>query len=196
MQAQPRPAYAPVIIKLLKGVIYSNDSHWNQLQSYLTSIKDFFSSIGLEVRNYETDGFAYLTQPDADPEDKLEPLPRLTTRHPLSFNMTIFCTLLREELRQFNESEATGQLVIGIDKIRDLIQPYFPDNNNEEKFRRSVNSLVKQAQDLEFLRQLSGQDDKYEIRAILKAKIDAETLTNLKQKLEQYATTSSTTGTD
>ena len=196
MPAQPRPAYAPVIIKLLKGVIYSNDSHWNQLQSYLTPIKDFFSSLGLEVRNYETDGFAYLTQPEADPEDEFEPLPRLTKRHPLSFRMTIFCILLREELRQFNASEATGQLVIGITKIRDLLQPYFPDSNNEEKFRRSVNSLVKQAQELEFLRQLSGQDDKYEIRAILKAKIDAETLTNLKQKLERYATIDSTTGTD
>ncbi|MGK7893391.1 MAG: DUF4194 domain-containing protein [Xenococcus sp. (in: cyanobacteria)] len=196
MSAQPRSPYAPIVIKLLKGAIYSNDPHWNQLQSYLTPIKDFFSSLGLEVRNYETDGFAYLTQPEADPEDELEPLPRLTKRHPLSFKMTIFCVLLREELRQFNASEATGQLVIGINKIWDLLQPYFPDNNNEERFRRSVSSLVRQAQDLEFLRQLSGQDDKYEIRAILKAKIDAETLTNLKQKLEQYATTSSSTGTD
>ena len=107
--------------------------------------------------------------------------------------MTILCILLREELRQFNSSEATGQLVISIEKIRDLLQPYFADSNNEEKFRRSVNSLVKQAQELEFLRQLSGQDDKYEIRAILKAKIDAEALTNLKHKLEEYAATFSTT---
>ena len=193
MQTPARPPYAPVIIKLLKGVIYSNDTHWHQLQSYLTPIKEYFSKLGLEVRNYETDGFAYLSQPAADPDDELEPLPRFTKRHPLSFRMTILCILLREELRQFNSSEATGQLVISIEKIRDLLQPYFADSNNEEKFRRSVNSLVKQAQELEFLRQLSGQDDKYEIRAILKAKIDAEALTNLKHKLEEYAATFSTT---
>lgn len=195
METQPRPPYASVVIKLLKGVIYSNDSHWNQLQSYINPIRKYFDTIGLEVRNYETDGFAYLTQPEADPEEESESLPRLTKRHPLSFKMTILCVLLREELRQFNASEATGQLVIGIEKIRDLLQLYLPESNNEEKFRREVKSLVKQAQDLGFLRQLSGQDDKYEIRAILKAKIDAETLTNIKQKLEEYATTSSTTRT-
>ncbi|ELS05224.1 hypothetical protein Xen7305DRAFT_00049670 [Xenococcus sp. PCC 7305] len=196
MSTQPRPAYAPVIIKLFKGVIYSNDSHWNQLQSYLTPLKEFFGQLGLEIRNYETDGFAYLTQPEADPEDESEPLPRLTTRHPLSFKMTILCILLREELRQFNTSEATGQLVISIEKIRDLLQPYLPESNNEEKFRRNVNSLVKQAENLEFLRQLSGQDDKYEIRAILKAKLDAQTLTNLKQKLAEYAANSTSAETD
>lgn len=189
MLTEPRPPYAAAIIKLLKGVIYSNDPHWNLLQTYLIPIREYFYKIGLEVRNFEADGFAYLTQPEADPEDKLEPLPRLISRRSLSFFLTILCVLLREELRQFDASEATGQSVINIEKIRDLLQPYLPDSNNEEKFRREVKKLVDKAQELGFLRQLSGQDDKYEIRAILKAKIDAEALTNLKQKLEGYATT-------
>ena len=189
MLTEPRPPYAAAIIKLLKGVVYSNDPHWNQLQTYLTPIREYFNKIGLEVRNFEADGFAYLTQPEADPEDKLEPLPRLLSRRSLSFSLTILCVLLREELRQFDASEATGQSVINIEKIRDLLQPYLPDSNNEEKFRREVKNLVDKAQELGFLRQLSGQDDKYEIRAILKAKVDAEALTNLKQKLEEYATT-------
>lgn len=196
MENLSRPPYAPVIIKLFKGVIYSNDSHWNQLQTYLTPIQEYFDKIGLEVRNFETDGFAYLTQPEADPEDESEPLPRFTKRHSLSFPLTMLCVLLREELRQFDASDATGKLVIDIEKIRDLLQPYLPESNNEDKFRRRVNSLVSKAEDLEFLRKLSGQENKYEIKPIIKAKIDAETLSNLKQKLEEHATTSPTTGTE
>ena len=196
MENPSHPPYAPILIKLLKGVVYSKDSHWNQLQTYLTPIREYFSKIGLEVRNFEAEGFAYLTQPEADLEDEGEPLPRFTKRHLLSFNLTMLCVLLREELRQYDASDATGQLVIDIEKIRDLLQPYLSENNNEDKFRRNVNSLVDRAKDLGFLRQLSGQENKYEIKPILKAKIDAEALTNLKQKLEEYATASPKARTD
>ena len=196
MENYPRPPYAAAIIKLFKGVIYSNDSHWNLLQTYLTPIRKYFDKIGLEVCNFETDGFAYLTQPEADPEDDSETLPRFTERRSLSFSLTMLCVLLREELRQFDASDATGQCVIDIDKIRDLLQPYIPENNNEDKFRRNVSNLVNKAKELKFLRQLSGQENKYEIKPILKAKIDAETLSHLKQKLEEYAAASPTARTD
>lgn len=196
MEKTSRSSYAVVIIKLFKGVIYSDDSHWDRLQTHLTPIREYFDKIGLEVRNFETDGFAYLTQPEADPEDDSEPLPRFTERRPLSYPLTMLCVLLREELRQFDASDATGQCVIDIDKIRDLLQPYLSENNNEDKFRRNVSSLVNKAKELKFLRQLSGQENKYEIKPILKAKIDAETLSNLKQKLEEYAATSPTARTD
>lgn len=190
MENSSRPPYAPVIIKLFKGVIYSSDAHWNGLQTYLTPIREYFDKIGLEVRNFEADGFAYLTQPEADPEDESEPLPRFIKRHPLSHNLTMLCVVLREKLRQFDASGTTGQLVIDIEEIRDLLQPYLPENNNEDKFRRTVNNLVNQAKELGFLRQLSGQETKYEIKPLLKAKIDAETLTKFKQKLEKHAATS------
>ena len=189
-QLQPPPVYAPVILKLLQGVMYSDDPHWDRLQSYLTSVKDYFSKIGLEVRNYETDGFAYLEQPDPDSEDKSEPLPRLTARYRLSFKVTVLCILLREALRQHDTSDATGRLVLNIEKIREMLQIYLPEGNNEEKFRREINGLISQMQDLGFLRRLSGQDENYEVRPILKAKIDADTLDRLKQKLEVYASPS------
>ena len=191
-QLQPPPVYAPVILKLLQGVMYSDDPHWDRLQSYLTSVKDYFSKIGLEVRNYETDGFAYLEQPDPDPEDKLEPLPRLTARYRLSLKVTVLCVLLREALRQHDTSDAAGRLVLNIEKIREMLQIYLPEGNNEEKFRREINGLISQMQDLGFLRRLSGQDENYEVRPILKAKIDADTLDHLKQKLEVYANSPST----
>jgi Domain of unknown function (DUF4194) len=186
MQPQPPQPYAPVIIKLLQGVIYSDDPHWERLQSYLTPVRDYFSKIGLRVQNYETDGFAYLEQPDADPEERAEVLPR-PVRRSLTFEMTVFCVLLREQFRLFDASDDTGRLVLSIEKIRDLLQLYLPDGNNESKFRKKVDSLVTQAIELGFLKSRSEAGDLYEVRAILKAKINADELERLKQKLEDYA---------
>ena len=187
MQPTAPLAYAPVVIKLLQGVIYSDDPYWERLQSYLTPIKEYFSKIGLQVQNYDTEGFAYLEQPDHDPEDRSEPLPRLTVRRPLSFKVTVFCVLLREQLRLFDASDATGRLIVSIEKLRDLLQPFLPERNNEDKFRQEVKSLTNQMLELGFLKRLSGQDENYEIRPIIKAKIDAEMLELLKKKLENYA---------
>jgi hypothetical protein len=187
MQPQPPQPYASVILKLLQGVIYSDDPHWERLQSYLTPIKEYFGKINLQVQNYEMEGFAYLEQPEPDSDEHSEPLPRLTARRQLSFKVTVLCVLLREQLRQFDASDATGRLVLSIEKLRDLLQPYLPEGNNEEKFRREVDSLVKQAIELGFLKRLSGQDENYEVRPILKAKVDADMLELLKQKLEAYA---------
>jgi hypothetical protein len=187
MQPQSPQPYAPVILKLLQGVIYSDDPHWDRLQSYLTPIRDYFGKIGLQVQNYEIEGFAYLEQPDPDPDDRTEVLPRLTARRHLSFKTTVLCVLLREQLRLFDTSDATGRLVLSIETLRDLLQPYLPEGNNEEKFRREVDGLVKQAVELGFLRRLSGQDENYEVRLVLKAKIDADMLDSLQQKLATYA---------
>ncbi len=187
MQPQPLQPYAPVIIKLLQGAIYSDDPHWERLQSYLTPIKEYFGKIGLHVQNYDTEGFAYLEQLDPEPEERTEPLPRLTVRRQLSFKVTVFCVLLRDQLRQFDASDATGRLVLSIEQIRELLQPYLPEENNEDRFRREVDGLVKQTIEFGFLKRLSGQDENYEVRPILKAKIDADTLELLKQKLETYA---------
>ncbi|MGA7934041.1 MAG: DUF4194 domain-containing protein, partial [Kovacikia sp.] len=153
MQAPPPPLpYAPVILKLLQGAVYSDDRpHWERLQTHLTSVQEYFGKIGLKVQNYEMEGFAYLEQPEPDPEDPTDTLlPRLTVRRQLSFKATVLCVLLREQLRQFDASDATGRLVLSIEKIRDLLQPYLSESNNEEKFRRDVDGLVKQSTELGF----------------------------------------------
>jgi len=140
------------------------------------------------VQHYETEGFAYLDQPDPEPDDATDPLPRLVVRRQLSFKVTVLCVLLREQLRLFDASDATGRLVMDVEKLRDLVQPYLLAGNNEEKFRREVDVLIKQVMDLGFLKRLSGNHENYEVRTILKAKIDADMLERLKQKLEANAT--------
>jgi hypothetical protein len=183
----PPPPYAPVILKLLQGVMYSDDTHWDRLQTYLIPVKEYFNKIGLEVRNFDIDGFAYLEQPDPDPEEKLEPLPRLVARYRLSYKVTVLCVLLRDRLRIHDSSDVISRLVLSMEDIRDLVQPYLQERNNEEKFRKEVSALVKQAMELGFLRQLAGDVENYEIRPIIKAKIDADLLATLVQKLETYA---------
>lgn len=187
--SQPLPylPYAPVILKLLQGAIYSDDPHWDRLQGYLSPIKKYFADIGLQVQNYEPEGFAYLSQPDPNSEDEREVLPRLTVRRQLSFKVTVLCVLLREELRQFDASDATGKLRLSIEKFWELLQPYLSTGNNEEKFRKEVDELVNQLVHLGFLKSPTGQATDYEVRPILKAKIDAEMLEQLKQKLEVHA---------
>ncbi len=181
----PQP-YAPVIIKLLKGVIYNDDTHWENLQSNLNPIRDYFAKIGVDLYNDDRAGFAYLTQPrEIEIEGKKEILPRLTISHKLGLKITIFGVLLRIELQQFDASEQIGKAVISLEKIRELLEPYL-ENNNEQKFRNEVKSLIKSAIDLGILKELSGQDAKYEIMRIIKAKIDAENLEQLKQKLETF----------
>ena len=111
-------------------------------------------------------------------------------RHRLSFKATIFYVLLREQLRQFDASDATGRLVLSMEELSDLLQPYLPDDNNEVKLRREVKALVqKTVRETGFLRRLSGDDSNFEVCPIIKAKIDAEMLERLKQKLEEYAET-------
>lgn len=188
MSLDSPPPYAPVVIKLLQGPVYSDDlPYWEQLQSYLTPVSEYFGKIGLQVQNYESQGFAYLEQPDPDPDDPpSERLPRLTIRHRLSFKATVFYVLLREQLRQFDASDETGRLVLSMEEIRDLLQPYFPESNNELKFRTEVKGLVRGAvRDTGFLRKLGGDGENYEVRPIIKAKIDADMLERLKQKLEE-----------
>ncbi len=183
--AQP---YAPVVIKLLQGVMYSDDLHWDRLQSYLSPIMDYFGQIGLQVKNYESEGFAYLSQPEPDPDVPGEDLPRLTARRRLDFKLTMFCVLLREQLRQHDASENTGRLVLSVEQMRDLLGPYLPESNNEATFRRQVTLLLKRAGEFGFVRRLSSEDENYEVRPILKAKIDADMLERLKQKLADYST--------
>lgn len=180
----PQP-YAPVIIKLLKGVVYNDDPHWEKLQNNLTPIREYFVQIGVDLYNDNREGFAYLTQPrEIEIEGKKEVLPRLTSSHKLNLNTTIFCVLLRMRLQEFDASEQIGRAIISLEDIRKLLEPYLEKTNNEKKFRDEVNTLVNNVKKLGILKELSGDDEKYEIRRIIKAKIDADTLEELKQKLE------------
>lgn len=184
--------YAPVIIKLLQDVVYEEDStNWNLFLSYSTPIREYFGKIGVEVYLDEAEGYAYLRQPEADNDEEQHtpPLLRLVRRRELSYKVTLLCVLLREQLREFDASGSEStRLILSTGQIREMIIPFFKEQANEVRLFKEVDSIINQAVELGFLKLLRGtEDDRYEVRRILKAKISADKLVEIKQKLQAYA---------
>ncbi len=185
--------YAPAIIKLLQGALYHDDTAvWNQLLMHQTPVQEYFARIGLQVYVNEADGFAFLHQPDIETEEgQRVALPRLTRRDRLSYHVTLLCVLLRERLDQFDASTPeSDRLLLLTDEMRELMRPFLRERSNELTFIRKIDETIHKAAELGFLRrQLIGTEEQWEVRRILKARIDADKLAEIKAKLEQYSAT-------
>ncbi|MEG4011781.1 MULTISPECIES: DUF4194 domain-containing protein [unclassified Microcoleus] len=183
-------SYAPALIKLLQGILYEdeNKDDWGELLKNEKNVREYFGKIGLRLYLDEAEGYAFLQQPDGDEGDaKAKKLPRLVKRVPLSYEVTVLCVLLREKLLEFNNSTSdSDRCIVSKHQIHDLMRPFFPEQTDDpkllKKFDESINRVVK----LHFLKELKNKEGEYEVRRILKAKIPAETLTDIKKGLEAY----------
>ncbi|MEG4986577.1 DUF4194 domain-containing protein [Microcoleus sp. BR0-C5] len=184
-------SYAPALIKLLQGILYEDEDKddWGELLKNEKNVREYFGKIGLRLYLDEAEGYAFLQQPDGDDGDEeAKKLPRLVKRVPLSYEVTVLCVLLREKLLEFNNSTSDStRCIVYKHEIHDLMRQFFPDQTDEpkllKKFDESINRVVK----LHFLKELKNKEgESYEIRRILKAKIPAETLTDIKKGLEAY----------
>lgn len=180
--------YAPVIIKLLQGVIYNDDKElWDNLIKYHVPIKEYFKVIGIDVLIYETEGFAFLKQKQFDEGQEIN-LPNLIEKRQLSYPVTLLCVLLVEKIIEFDATEGDStRLIVDKDEIKEMLRIFLPEKTNEAKLidnmDENINKLVKYG----FLRKLNDTESKYEVKRILKAKVPVETLQEVKSKLEGYA---------
>lgn len=186
--------YAPVILKLLQNPLFSDETAaWNLLLSYQTPVQEHFARIGLEVRINEEDGYAYLHQPPIeDEEGQTIALPRLTRRDRLTYHATLLCVLLREWLDQFESTHLEGGKCTITDlQIHDLLLPFLPPRTDERAIQRRIDAAIERLIDLGLLKRLPDTDHPvyFEVRRILKARIDAEKLAEIKEKLASYGTT-------
>ncbi|MEG4171024.1 MULTISPECIES: DUF4194 domain-containing protein [unclassified Microcoleus] len=183
-------SYAPALIKLLQGILYEDEDKddWGELLKNEKNVREYFGKIGLRLYLDEAEGYAFLQQPDGDDGDEeAKKLPRLVKRVPLSYEVTVLCVLLREKLLEFNNSTSdSDRCIVSKHQIHDLMRPFFPEQTDDpkllKKFDESINRVVK----LHFLKELKNKEGEYEVRRILKAKIPAETLTDIKKGLEAY----------
>jgi hypothetical protein len=187
MRSPEEQAVAAAIIKLMQGVVYreSDDETWSTLDHHAGPVRDHFTTIGVNVVLDDTEGYAYL---QSEPEDDSpEQLPRLVKRRSLTYHVSLLLVLLRKRLVDFETSGSEGKLVLSRDQIVDLLRIFLADSTNEARTVDRVDTTLKQVADLGFLRQLRGQPDHWEVRRILKAYVDAQTMADWAGKLDEYA---------
>jgi hypothetical protein len=195
MRGADEHAVASAIIRLMQGVIYreQDEMTWTSLDSHRPAVRDHFATIGVEVVVDDTEGYAYLQTRDED--DGEDPLPRLVKRRTLTYDVSLLLVLLRKRLVEF-ETAGGGEskLVLSRDQIVDMLRLFLTESTNEARVVDRVDATIKSAADLGFLRPLRGRSDHWEVRRILKAYVDAQTMSDFAAKLAEYAGAGSASG--
>lgn len=180
-------ATASAIIRLMQGVVYreSDEDTWLTLERSGAGVRDHFATIGVDVVVDEAEGFAYLrSRPTAEGE---EPLPRLVRRRALTYNVSLLLVLLRKRLLEFETAGGDGRLVLSTEQIVEMLRVFHEESTNEARVVDQAERTIGKAAELGFLRQLRGQSGHWEVRRILKAYVDAQTVADFAAKLREYA---------
>jgi hypothetical protein len=180
-------AVASTIIRLMQGVVYrdSDEAAWLTLERVGAGVRDHFATIGVDVVVDDAEGYAYLrSRPD---EDGDEVLPRLVRRRALTYNVSLLLVLLRKRLVEFETTGGEGRLVLTTEQIVEMLRLFQAESTNDARVVDQAETTINKAKELGFLRPLRGQNDYWEVRRILKAYVDAQTLSDFAAKLREYA---------
>ncbi|MDA2950703.1 MAG: DUF4194 domain-containing protein [Actinomycetota bacterium] len=180
-------AVATAIIRLMQGVVYreSDEDTWITLERLGGGVRDHFAAIGVDVVIDDAEGYAYLRSRPT--EDGDEALPRLVRRRALTYNVSLLLVLLRKRLVEFETTGGEGRLVLSTEQIVEMLRLFQSESTNDARAVDQAETTIKKAAELGFLRQLRGQNDQWEVRRILKAYVDAQTLSDFAAKLREYA---------
>jgi hypothetical protein len=185
-------AVASAIIRLMQGVVYreSDEDTWLTLERLGAGVRDHFAAIGVDVVVDDAEGYAYLrSRPE---EDGDESLPRLVRRRALTYNVSLLLVLLRKRLVEFETTGGEGRLVLTTDQIVEMLRLFQAESTNDARIADQAETTIKKAAELGFLRQLRGQRDHWEVRRILKAYVDAQTLSDFAAKLLEHVGSAAT----
>ena len=178
---------AAVKVRLLQDAVYAEDLDlWTVLLRNRSHIENYFFDVGLELVVHEEDGFAYLQQTR---QDEGVSIPRLFRRDKLTKGVAVIGVLLREQLLQFDEKlHDESRLILRKEEIMQLAAPFFPETNDQIKGDKRIEGALIKAEDFGLLRKLSGSgdDERYEVRRIVKARFPVETLKELRKQLESH----------
>lgn len=180
-------AIASAIIRLMQGVVYreSDEGTWITVERSGAAVRDHFATIGVDVVVDEEEGYAYLrSRPEVQGE---EALPRLVRRRALTYPVSLLLVLLRKRLLEFETTGGEGRLVLSTEQIVEMLRLFQADSTNDARVVDTAEATIKKAAELGFLRALRGQADHWEVRRILKAYVDAETLSDFAGRLREYA---------
>jgi hypothetical protein len=182
------PELSYVVIPLMKGAVYRdvNDRAWKHLLQLQPRVRDYVGTMGLQVVIDEAEGYAFLRQLPADPDDA-DPLPRLIPRHALSFHVSLLLALLRKKLAEFDAQGGDTRLILTRAQITEMIRVFLPATSNEARLLDKIDEHIGKVERLGFLRPVKNAEQSYEVRRILKAFIDGQWLADFDQRLAEYS---------
>ena len=195
-QSTPQADLSRLLVGLLKSVLYKEDDarRWSDLLELQNRVRDYVTTLGLELTLDEAEGYAFLRSRQDDKEanasDKNENIPRLITRRQLSFPVSLLLALLRKKLAEFDATGGDTRLVLTRDNMVELIRLFLPDSSNEAKLVDQIERHINKVVELGFLRRLKSStpssQPSFEVRRIIKAFVDAQWLAEFDSKLESY----------
>ena len=179
--------YSNILVALLKGVVYRDDKHWDELAPNEADIKKYFSDIYLDVIIDKSEGYAYLKQ--RVNEDEEEETPKLIEKRQLNFHVSLLCLLLRKHLIE-NDSEGESiKAYLTRDEILNLIKPFYKETTNEASQIKLIDAAIKRVTDEGFLRKMKTDEEQYEVRRIIKAFVNADVVKDSLEKLKTHILT-------
>ena len=102
---------------------------------------------------------------------------------------TLLAACLREEFLRFDAAPRDStRLVLSRDELRNLIVDFLRDSTNQVRDMARLDRAIQQLVELGFLRALGAADEnRFEVMRILKARIGAAELEQIKQRLFRHA---------
>ena len=179
---------ASIVVPLLKGVIYQEDSPalWGSLLNLMAAVRDYVAVLGLELILDEAEGYAFLRSNSEGETEGTNSAPRLMARRQLSYPVSLLLALLRKKLAEFDAGAGDTRLILSRDEVVELIRIFLPPASNEVKLIDQVDATLNKIADLGFIRRLKGERQMIEVRRIIKAFIDAQWLADFDQRLDEY----------
>ncbi|MCF8217025.1 MAG: DUF4194 domain-containing protein [Chlorobium sp.] len=177
-----------VVIPLLKGVIYQDESPalWSSLLNLSAAVRDYVAVLGLELILDEAEGYAFLRSRSDSQEEGANPMPRLMARRQLSYPVSLLLALLRKKLAEFDAGAGETRLILSRDEVVELIRIFLPPGSNEVRLIDQVDASLNKIAELGFIRRLRGERQMIEVRRIIKAFIDAQWLSDFDRRLDEY----------
>ena len=184
-------ALSVVVVSLMKGIAdrESEPVLWQSLTAVQARVRDYVACLGLDLVLDEAEGFAYLRQRPA--EEGAAELPRLVARRQLGYQVSLMLALLRKKLAEFDATSGEQRLILGRNDIVEMMRLFLPDAANQVRLNDRIGANINHIVDMGFLRRLRGTNDKFEVRRILKAFVDAQWLADFDRRLAEYQSHSS-----
>lgn len=174
--------FSTTLIDLLQGVVRKEENAevWNTIRSQQFRIDEYMEKIGLSLVIDDDGGFAFLKQREDDV------LPHLVKKQPLTFRMSLFLALLRNEINEYDSGSGEGSLVIREEDMVRRMKPYFPDVSDEVKFTNSIDRCFSKAREMKILVPVKDNEYEYEVQPVLRRFIDAAWLSEFNKQLSLY----------